>query len=207
MRSRSSTERAIGPATTRTASKPGFGSATARKRKEKASKKLAGQSVRNQGGRPTAQSNAQRRTDVAGIRHASLSWLEPEDAAVPGRDAYAPAGVRANAEHGAVRSEKRALASRGAACGVRRRPWVACAAPERVRALECSKRLSHVRFSDDDGARCAQRRDDLLVGDRNTDGNDRTGRWERKGNENVRRRRARLERSPTACIRSCCRNL
>jgi hypothetical protein len=102
-----------------------------------------------------------------------MARLETEDAAVPRRNAYAPSDVRADAERGTVRGEERTLAARGTACGVRGRPRVARAAPERVRALESEQRLRHVRLPDDDGACCAQRRDELLIGDGTTDGNDR----------------------------------
>jgi hypothetical protein len=112
-----------------------------------------------------------------------MTRLKAEDAAVPGRNAYAPADVRADAERGTVRGEKGALAARGTACGVRGRPWVASAAPERVRALEGEHRLRHVRLADDDGPCCAQRRDDLSIGGRTYDRNNGTVRWEGRGTE------------------------
>jgi hypothetical protein len=41
------------------------------------------------------------------------------------------------------------------------RPWIARAAPERVAALKGEKCLWDVRLGEDDGACCAERRDDL----------------------------------------------
>jgi hypothetical protein len=163
------------------------------------------------GERPTTPSKAERRTDGAGQRYAFLGWLECEDAAVPGRDTYAPAEVRAKAEHGAVSGEKRAFAARGAACGVRRRPWVARPAPERIIALEARQRLRYICLSDDDGTGITQHLNELLIR-RGTDedGSNRAvspGLEREERTENVRRRRAQLDFSPTACIRSCCRNL
>ena len=93
-----------------------------------------------------------------------MARLEAEDAAVPGRNAYATSDVRADAERRTVRGEKRTLAARGTACGVRGGPWVARAAPERVRALKSEQRLRHVRLPDDDGTCCAQHGDELLIG-------------------------------------------
>ena len=58
MHSRSATERAIGPATTRIASKPGFGSARARKKRVKGSKKVGQPVSQKTGGRPTMPNNA-----------------------------------------------------------------------------------------------------------------------------------------------------
>jgi hypothetical protein len=92
-----------------------------------------------------------------------VAWLEPEEAAVAAGIAYAPTEVGADPDYGTVRSEKRTLAARGTACRVRRRPWVARSAPERILTLEAKHRLRHVRLADDDGSRCAQRCDDLLL--------------------------------------------
>ena len=41
------------------------------------------------------------------------------------------------------------------------RPWIARAAPERIAALKGEKSLWDVRLGEDDGACCAERRDDL----------------------------------------------
>jgi hypothetical protein len=41
------------------------------------------------------------------------------------------------------------------------RPWIARAAPERVAAFKGEKCLWDVRLGKDDGACCAERRDDL----------------------------------------------
>jgi hypothetical protein len=141
----------------------------ARKKKRKRIE-FGSQSIRNR----QAARYDQQRTDGAGERHASLTWFESEEAAVPGRDAYAPAEVRADSKYGAVRGEERALAARGASRRVPGRPRVGRAAPERVFAHEGRQRLRHVRLPDADGACCAQRHDDLLIGDGTTDGNDRT---------------------------------
>jgi len=92
-----------------------------------------------------------------------VARLEPEYPAVPRRNAYAPADVSADAERGAIRREQCAFAAGRAARGVRGRPWAERAAPERVRTLKGEQRLRHVRLGDDDGARCAQLRDDLLA--------------------------------------------
>jgi hypothetical protein len=91
-----------------------------------------------------------------------LSRLEREDTAVPGRNPYAPTDIRAYTDHRTVRSEKCALATRGATRGVRGRPRVTRAAPERVYALEGEQCLRHIGLADDDCSCCAQRRDDLF---------------------------------------------
>lgn len=172
MRSRSATERPIGPATARTTSKPGFGPSAAQRTREKYQKRV----IRQLADRLR---NAERRTNGAGERHAPLARLESVDAAVRRRNAYAPADVQADSERGAVYCDKRTLAARGAARGVCGRPRVARAAPERVRALKGEQRLRHVRLGEDDGACCTQRRDDLLIGGGTIDiDNNRTVRWE-----------------------------
>jgi hypothetical protein len=84
-----------------------------------------------------------------------VAWLKAKDAAVPGRNPYAPTDIRPDAKGRTIRGENRALAAGGATGGVRSRPRVARAAPERVRALEGEHRLRHIRLGDDDGARCA----------------------------------------------------
>lgn len=141
MRSRSATERPIGPATGRMASKPGFGSAS-----------------RTTSSQNTEYPNTETgdgRTCGARKRHARLARLEAKDATIARRDAYAPADVGADTKRGTVRSEQRALAAGGATRGVRGRPGVAGPAPERVDALKGEQRLRHIRLGDDDGARCA----------------------------------------------------
>jgi hypothetical protein len=163
------------------------------------------------GERPTTPSKVERRTGGAGQRYAFLGWLEREDAAVPGRDTYAPAEVRAKAEHGAVSGEKRAFAARGASRCVRDRPGVTRASPERIIALEARQRLWHIRLSDDDGAGITQQLNELLITcGTDDDGNNRAvspGLEKEERKENVRRSHAQLGYSPTACIRSCCRTL
>jgi hypothetical protein len=84
-----------------------------------------------------------------------VAWLKAKDTAVPGRNAYAPTDIRADANGRAVHGDNRALAAGGAAGGVRSRPWVARAAPEWVRALKGKHRLRHIRLGDDDGSRFA----------------------------------------------------
>ena len=100
-------------------------------------------------------------TDGAPIPHAPLSGLKTKDPTVPCRNAYTPPNIRADAERRAVRREQRTLATRGAACGVCGRPWIARAAPEGVGALEGEERLGDVRLGEDYGACCAERRDGL----------------------------------------------
>ena len=64
------------------------------------------------------------------------------------------------------------------------RPWIARAAPERVAALKGEKSLWDVRLGEDDGACCAERRDELY----GTCGFVRGKLWEGLAKRNVRRR-------------------
>ena len=100
-------------------------------------------------------------TDGATIPHAPLSGLETKDPTIPSWNAYTPPNIRTEAERRAVRREQRTFATRGAACGVCGRPWIARAAPEGVGALEGEERLGDVRLGEDYGACCAERRDGL----------------------------------------------
>ncbi len=110
----------------------------------------------------TAQHQRDGRTGDALDRDASMTRLKPIDPAVSRRDAYAPADVRADAERGTVRGEQRALAARRAARSVRGRIRVERTAPERVGALERQQRLRDVCLGNQDGAGCAQGRDELF---------------------------------------------
>ena len=105
MRSRSATERPIGPATAQTASKPGFGSTVPLM-----------MSPTNVRGDETL--NLPRTYD-ASVCNPAWSWLEPIDATVPGGDTYAPTNIRADAERCTVCGEQGALTARGASRGVR----------------------------------------------------------------------------------------
>src|SRR5712671_191313 len=97
-RSRSATERPMGPATAWMAWKPGFPSAAL-----------------NDGSMQSITTTTpQRRTNGTRIRDARIARLEPIDPTVPGRDAYTPANVRADPERRAVRREEGAFAAGGA---------------------------------------------------------------------------------------------
>jgi hypothetical protein len=95
------------------------------------------------------------------IWHARLSRLKPKDPTIPGRNAYTPAHIRAEAKRRPIHREKRALTARRATGAVCSRPRIARAAPERVGALKGEKRLRDVRLGEYYGACCAELRDDL----------------------------------------------
>ena len=204
MHSRSATERAMGPATTRIAWKPGFGSATARTQRLKESKKVGQPVSQTSCGRPTMSKNAPTVSvnDTRpghGLRAKrpqypdGMRTLPPRSEPTPittpsaARSAQSPPeeppGVCA-ADHGLdVRPQSGfSLSAADSACGTFVFPMMMAPAARSVTTI-------------------------YLIGGETTDGNDRMVSYWEVGKVNVRRRRAQLDRSPTACIRSCCRNL